>query len=114
MIRKAFVMTVYPDKHEEYHRRHNELWPEMENMLKDHGLIQYNIYLDEETNLLFAFLELEDNHRWDETASTAINRKWWDYMEPVMETNPDNSPVTRNLKEVFHLSQDKENKFENM
>lgn len=108
MIRKAFKMKVYSDQHEEYHKRHNELWPEMETMLKEHGLIQYSIFLDEETSTLFAYLEIADENNWDETAGTPVNKKWWDFMAPIMETNSDNSPVTTDLKHVFHLEQDQE------
>ena len=37
-------------------------------------------------------------------ADTAINRKWWDFMADIMETNPDNSPVSVDLQNVFHLT----------
>lgn len=103
MNRKAFKMKVFPQKHQEYYKRHKELWPEMEKMLKEHGLIQYIIYLDEETSDLFAYLEIKDEEKWKETKNTLINQKWWDYMAPIMETNDDNSPKTTDLKEVFFL-----------
>jgi L-rhamnose mutarotase len=103
MIRKAFVMTVYPDQHEEYEKRHNEIWPEMVNELHKHGARNYSIFLDKETNKLFGYVEIENEELWNEMASTDINQKWWEYMEPVMETNPDKSPVSLELKEVFHM-----------
>jgi L-rhamnose mutarotase len=103
VIRKAFVMTVYPDQHEEYEKRHNEIWPEMIKELHEHGARNYSIFLDKETNKLFGYLEIEDEEKWSKMASTAINQKWWKFMEPVMETNPDNSPVVKDLKEVFHM-----------
>ena len=74
MIKKAFAMKIYPDKHEEYRKRHDELWPEMRAMLKEHGASQYSIFLDPETSELFGYLEIEDEERWSETAATAINR----------------------------------------
>lgn len=103
MIRKGFVMTVYPDKHEEYEKRHNEIWPEMVEELKKHGAHNYSIFLDKDTNQLFGYIEIEDEEKWNKMASTDINQKWWAYMEPVMETNPDKSPLSKDLKEVFHL-----------
>ncbi|MBE0341640.1 L-rhamnose mutarotase, partial [Paenibacillus sp. 28ISP30-2] len=72
-------------------------------VLKRHGAHNYSIFLDEETGSLFAFLEIEDEEKWGQIAQTDICQKWWAYMEPLMETNPDNSPVSRNLKEVFYL-----------
>ncbi|EJV7213374.1 L-rhamnose mutarotase [Escherichia coli] len=58
MIRKAFVMQVNPDAHEEYQRRHNPIWPELEAVLKSHGAHNYAIYLDKARNLLFATVEI--------------------------------------------------------
>ncbi|MCV9885407.1 L-rhamnose mutarotase [Metabacillus halosaccharovorans] len=104
MIRKASIMYVYKDKYEEYQRCHDELWPEMEKELKEHGAHNYSIFLDEESGQLFAYLEIEDEERWNQMASTDICQKWWTYMEPLMETNPDNSPVSKELKSVFYLA----------
>ncbi|MBU7591503.1 L-rhamnose mutarotase [Metabacillus halosaccharovorans] len=104
MIRKGSIMFVYKDKYEEYQRRHDELWPEMEKELKEHGAHNYSIFLDEESGQLFAYLEIEDEERWNQMASTDICQKWWTYMEPLMETNPDNSPVSKELKSVFYLA----------
>ncbi|EOH85112.1 L-rhamnose mutarotase [Enterococcus asini] len=103
MIQKAVRMQIYPGYAAEYQKRHDELWPEMQQMLKDHGAISYRIFLDPETNYLFGFLEIEDEERWSETATTAINQKWWDFMADIMETNPDNSPVAQDLVKVFEL-----------
>jgi L-rhamnose mutarotase len=103
MIRKASVMTVYPDKYEEYEKRHDELWPEMKAALKEHGAHNYSIFLEKSTGKLFAYLEVEDEKKYAEIAKTEICQKWWDYMEPLMETNEDNSPVSVDLEEVFHL-----------
>ena len=102
-IIKGFKMRVYSDKHEEYEKRHNELWPEMKDMIHEYGGSNYTIFLDKETNILFGYIELEDPDRWNESANTAICRKWWDYMADIMDTNPDNSPVSIDLKNVFHL-----------
>ncbi|WP_078434890.1 L-rhamnose mutarotase [Metabacillus halosaccharovorans] len=104
MIRKASIMFVYKDQYEEYKRRHDELWPEMEKELKEHGAHNYSIFLDEESGQLFAYLEIEDEERWNQMASTDICQKWWTYMEPLMETSPDNSPVSKELKSVFYLA----------
>src|SRR5690625_1956263 len=105
MIRKGFVMKVYPDKDEEYERRHHEIWPEMVEELRKHGVINYSIFLQKETNQLFGYLENEDEEKWSKRAETEIYQKWWSFMEPVMETNEDKRPVSTDLKEVFHLEE---------
>ena len=103
MIRKAFVMHVNPDQHEEYSRRHNPIWPELEETLKSHGVHNYSIFLHPETHQLFAYVEIEDEATWQSIAETDVCRKWWKHMGDLMPTNPDNSPRSFDLQEVFHV-----------
>ncbi|MGL5434526.1 MAG: L-rhamnose mutarotase [Lachnospiraceae bacterium] len=103
MVRKAFKMFLYPGREEEYERRHNLLWPQMKDMIHEYGGRNYSIYLDKKHNVLYGYLEVEDEERWALSADTEINRKWWDYMADIMVTNPDNSPVCVDLGMVFHL-----------
>ena len=103
MIRKAFVMSVHPDKHAEYEQRHQPIWPDLEAELKKHGAHNYSIFLHRATNQLFAYVEIEDEARWNAVAKTDACRRWWASMAPLMPSNPDNSPVSAELREVFHL-----------
>ena len=100
---KGFKMKLYDGMAEEYEKRHNELWPEMKDMIHEFGGRNYSIFLDKETNILFGYIELESEELWDKSADTAICQKWWRYMSDIMETNEDISPVTVNLKKVFNL-----------
>ena len=104
MIRKASVMKVYKDQYAEYQKRHDDLWPEMEDMLKAHGVSEYSIFLLEETGQLFAYMHVADEALYQKVSQTEICQKWWVYMEPLMETNGDNSPVSKEIKEVFYLA----------
>jgi L-rhamnose mutarotase len=104
MIRKAFVMSVNAGSETEYARRHSPVWPEMEQTLKSHGVHNYSIFLHPETRQLFAYVEVEDEARWKAIAQTPVCRKWWAHMKDVMPSNPDNSPKSLELKEVFHLA----------
>ena len=103
MIRKAFRMAVHPGQHAEYERRHAPIWPELEAVLKSHGAHRYSIFLDETDGALFAYVEVEDEARWDASAATPECRRWWAHMRDVMPTNPDDSPRSTPLREVFHL-----------
>ncbi len=103
MIRKGFKMYLYEGMADEYEKRHNMLWPEMKDMIHEHGGHNYSIYLDKDTNVLYGYIEIEDEELWAKGADTEINRKWWDFMAPIMETNPDNSPVSVDLRPMFHL-----------
>lgn len=107
MPRLAFRMKVHPGQEAEYIRRHNPIWLELEATLKNHGVRTYSIYLDRNSNDLFAYLEIDDHERLGNVAATEICRQWWDYMAPLMPVNADNSPVLGDLEEVFHIEADK-------
>ncbi len=103
MIRKAFVMQVDPEQLDEYRKRHNPIWPELNDTLRSHGVHNYSIFLHPETHQLFAYAEIDDESRWESIAHTDICRKWWRYMKEIMPSNSDNSPISVDLQEVFHL-----------
>lgn len=107
MIRKAFRMSVHADRYEEYARRHNPIWPELEKTLFDHGVVSYSIHLDPATGDLFAYAEIESEERWKAVAATPVCQRWWRHMADLMPSNPDASPVARDLREVFHLERSK-------
>ena len=103
MTRVAFKMKLFDGLEEEYQKRHNELWPELEQLLKATGVHEYSIFLDNTTNDLFGFLKAEDPAALDNLPSHPVMQRWWKHMADIMETNPDNSPVSIPLKEVFYL-----------
>ena len=103
MIRKAFKMKVYPNSIEEYAKRHNPIWKELEEVLKKHGVHNYSIFLDHETHILFGYAELESEEKWNAIADTQICKDWWVHMAGLMETNENNSPVSTDLEQVFYL-----------
>lgn len=103
MIRKAFRMSVDPGQHAEYERRHRPIWRELEDVLIAHGVWTYSIFLDDDTGDLFGYAEIEDEARWAAVAETDVCRRWWRFMRDVMPSNPDDSPASRDLREVFHI-----------
>ena len=103
MIRTAFKMKLKPGNEAEYKKRHDEIWDEMVKVLEDAGVSDYSIYLDKETNTLFAFQKLEDHNSADDLPENPVVRKWWEYMSDLMDTNVDKSPVCISLDEVFHM-----------
>ena len=103
MPRKAFLMRVNPDQHDEYFRRHNPIWAELENTLIEHGVRKYSIFLDPDGGQLFGYVEVDDEARWNAIAQTDVCRRWWTHMKDIMPSNPDHSPITSELREVFRL-----------
>jgi len=103
MIRKAFLMALRPGVEDEYEKRHNPIWPELQQVLRAHGVHNYSIFLDRNSNKLFAYVEVESDELWSSIAETSVCQRWWAHMKDLMLTNPDNSPVAEVLGEVFHL-----------
>lgn len=101
--RFAFKMFLKPGCEAEYERRHAALWPELKKGIKDAGVSNYSIYHDPDTNILFAYQEIEGEMSSQDMGADEATQRWWDMMKDIMETNPDNSPVTVPINEVFHL-----------
>ncbi|MCX6205120.1 MAG: L-rhamnose mutarotase [Bacteroidetes bacterium] len=101
--RVAFKMKLIKGFESEYQKRHDEIWPELQLLLKDTGISEYSIFLEEETGNLFGFLKIAAPLKLDELPSFPVMQQWWKYMGDIMETNPDNSPISIPLKEVFYL-----------
>lgn len=103
MIRKAFLMKIHPDAHEEYERRHRPIWNDLEEVLKRQGVSNYSIFLEPDTSQLLGYAEIESEEWWAAVAETDECKRWWAFMKDIMPSNPDNSPIAADLREVFHL-----------
>lgn len=103
MQRIAFTMKLFKGCKEEYKKRHDELWDDMRLLLKEKGVSDFSIFLDEDSSMLFAFLVAEDPSALMDLPDHPVQKKWWKYMKDIMQTNADNSPFTIDLKEVFYL-----------
>jgi L-rhamnose mutarotase len=103
MKRVAFKMFLKPGCEQEYIKRHAAIWPELKELLKKTGVADYSIFWDKETNILFAVQKVSGDGGSQDLGSTEIVQKWWAYMADIMETNPDNSPVSVELPELFYM-----------
>ncbi|MBX2832507.1 MAG: L-rhamnose mutarotase [Rhodospirillales bacterium] len=103
MEKIAFKMMLNPGQANEYRKRHDEIWPALADLLKDAGISDYSIFLDEETNILFAVLYRTADHKMDALPNHEIMQRWWGFMGNIMATNDDGSPVVVPLSEMFHL-----------
>ena len=99
----AFRMNLFPGKAAEYRKRHDEIFPELAQALKDAGVSDYSIWLDAEANHLFGILTRSDSHTMDALPDTEIVKRWWAFMADIMATDADNVPVQIPLKRVFLL-----------
>ena len=103
MQRVAFKMKLFKGTEDEYKKRHDEIWPELKDLLKTAGIKDYSIFIDPETNDLLAYLTIGDAKKLDQLPNEPVMKKWWAHMKDIMETNENESPVVIHLKEVFYL-----------
>ncbi|MFZ7094046.1 L-rhamnose mutarotase [Primorskyibacter sp. 2E233] len=103
MHKYAFKMLLNPGSRAEYEARHDAIWPELVTLLKEAGVSDYSIYLDEETNILFGVLWRRDDHGMDDLPRHPVMQKWWAHMADIMQTKPDKEPVATALTPVFHM-----------
>jgi L-rhamnose mutarotase len=103
MQKVAFKMFLRPGRRDEYRRRHDAIWPELVRLLRESGISDYSIHLDEETNTLFAVLRCADARQLEALPQSALMQRWWRHMADIMETNADGSPRQVALPQMFHL-----------
>lgn len=100
----AFRMKLNPGMRDEYKRRHDALWPDLEALLREAGISDYSIHLDHETDFLFGVLWRRKGHSMDQLPDHPVMRRWWKHMADIMQTNPDGSPKVWTLETVFHMA----------
>ena len=99
MMRAAWIMRLKPGCEADYKEKHENIGPEMLELMKRQGVRNFSIFRDGLT--LFAYQEREAPA--DPAAPhDLVVRRWWRMMAPTMETNPDGSPWQRPIEEVFH------------
>jgi L-rhamnose mutarotase len=103
MEKYGFKMQLHPGQAEEYKRRHDAIWPELVALLREAGISDYSIHLDEETGTLFGVLSRPDDHRMASLPLHPVMRRWWDNMRDIMETQPDGEPVATPLRLMFYM-----------
>lgn len=99
----AFKMNLLPGNADEYKKRHDLIWPELKSLLKEHGISDYSIFLDEESHILFGKMTVENSTSLKSLPESTVMKKWWAFMKDIMITNDDDSPVSIPLKQVFFM-----------
>ena len=103
MPRLAFIMKLHKGFEAEYQKRHQAIWPELQLLLKESGIQEYSIFLEEATGNLFGYLQAGDPSAMDALPQHPVMQRWWHYMKDIMDVNEDESPVSIPLKEVFYM-----------
>ena len=103
MGRYAWVAEVRPGYEEEYRRRHDEIWPEMIDVLREAGVRNYSIF--RHGLMLFGYFETDDLERTQRyLANSEVNRRWGESMVPVMKMEIDpNTDFPYLLPRQWHM-----------
>lgn len=101
---QAFKMHLNPGNVDAYRRRHDEIWPALSNALLEAGVLDYAIFLDDETSVLFAYMRCRKDHDLASLRTSELMHEWWTWMSDLMQTNPDKSPIEVGLQQIFQLS----------
>jgi L-rhamnose mutarotase len=99
-------MNLNPGQAEEYRKRHDEIWPELTDALRDAGVLDYRIFLDPKSLALFAVLTHADENHLHQLAVLPVMQRWWQHMQSIMPSHPDASPIAVDLLPVFSLNRD--------
>ncbi len=100
----AFSMQLRHGCELEYKRRHDEIWPELVQLLKQAGISDYSIHLDRQSGKLFAMLTRSADHKMDALPQSELMQRWWAAMADIMETEPDSAPVVTELEPMFYMA----------
>jgi L-rhamnose mutarotase len=106
MKRVGILLKVKPEMIEEYKKRHENVWPEMQEALRRTGWHNYSLFLRDD-GLLFGYYEAEESHEAAVAgmAKEEVNQRWQDWMAPFFENlgggHADEGMQV--LEEVFHL-----------
>ena len=105
MERFAWKATVKDGMLVEYKRRHDAIWPELKQVLKDAGISNYTIW--NMGNELFGYFECEKGVAYaeDYQAKSEVVDRWNAYMKDVMgmELDPTTGAQPK-MQQVFFLA----------
>jgi len=69
-------------------------------LLKAAGIRDYSIFLDSKKRHIICRQKLTRENTADDLPKHPLMKRWWAYIADIMETNPDNSPVSSPIAEV--------------
>ncbi len=102
--RRAFMMSVDPDKKQECLDYVSKVSSDLTNQMKKNGIHQYSLFLDQDSCLLFGFLEYRSERGLETFTSSEECKQWWKETSQFIISNEDNSPISTDLQEVFRLT----------
>lgn len=103
MQRFFFTFRLKPGTEDEYKRRHDEVWPEMLEALRESGISNYTLFrrgLD-----IYAYAECEPDARtaFAKMGATEVDRRWSRWFEEILDFRFDEQGEPITAEEIWHL-----------
>ncbi|SVC50428.1 uncharacterized protein METZ01_LOCUS303282 [marine metagenome] len=92
------VLKLKPGCYDEYKKRHDELWPELADLMTAHG-IDMAIYRFED--YLFVYGTAPSEEDWETIGTHPVTPHWNEYMSEVLETDTSGELVRHILPQAF-------------
>ena len=103
MASHAFRMQLKPGMAEEYRRRHDEIWPELVEAIKDAGISNYTLFRRGLQVIAYAECEPDVAAAFGKVGATEVNARWAAWFEDVIVALTDESGNLFRAEEVWHL-----------
>src|SRR5436190_4168640 len=103
MERLCFTFEIRPGTEDEYKRRHDEIWPELVEAIKDAGFANYSLFRRGTKIVAYAECEPDGATAFAKLAPTEVNGRWAKWFEDVIVSLTDENGQLYLLEEVWHL-----------
>lgn len=103
MERVCFTFEIYPGAEAEYKKRHDEIWPELVEVIRSAGQTNYSLFRRGTTVVGYLECEPDAATAFARVAATDVNARWSEWLEDVIATPRGDDGGFERLEEVWHL-----------
>ena len=103
MERILFTMEIFPGTEAEYKRRHDEIWPEMVEALRDSGVANYSLFRRGTEIIAYAECTPDAVTAFRTAGATDVNRRWATWFQDVISRISDADGNLLRVEEVWHM-----------
>jgi|SRR4051794_31714443 L-rhamnose mutarotase len=102
-MRFCFMFEIKPGTEDEYKRRHDEIWPELVDVIKGAGVSNYSLFRRGTQIVAYCECEPDVATAFGKIGESEANGRWSEYFEDVIVSLTDEDGELRVAQEVWHL-----------
>ena len=103
MERICFTFELYPGAEEEYKRRHDEIWPELVEVIEEAGIRNYTLFRSGTQVIAYAECHPDVATAFGKVGATDVNRRWAEWFRDLIVSLTDEQGNLFRADEVWHL-----------